>query len=152
MNFTQAIRTVFRENYANFSGRASRAQFWWWALFLILIYMIFSGLFIVFGGANWLNEIWNATASGAVSIPPAPGMVKFLGFAYLIFVLAVILPNLAVTTRRFHDRGLSGWIFLALLIGTIIPYLGLISAIAIIVICILPGNPGDNKYGAQPAG
>ena len=75
MTFNESIQTCFKK-YAEFGGRASKSEFWWWNLFVLLISM----------GANIISD---ATA----------GLV-FLG---------TLLPCLAVSSRRLHDIGRSGW-------------------------------------------
>ncbi|MBD9374221.1 DUF805 domain-containing protein [Rhizobium sp. ARZ01] len=88
MNFQEAVSTVFSK-YADFTGRAGRAEFWWFALFNLIASVIL-GLIdqAIFG-----QEI--------------------LG---IIFALGVLLPGIAVAARRLHDIGRSGW---WLLIGLI---------------------------------
>ena len=62
---------------------------------------------------------------------------------YAIYTLSVLLPNLAVSVRRLHDVGKSGWMcFIAL-----IPLIG---TIWILVIMLTDSNPGKNKYGENP--
>jgi uncharacterized membrane protein YhaH (DUF805 family) len=94
MTFAESIRTCFSK-YVDFNGVASRSEFWWFILFLIIVGVV-------------LNIIDQA-----------------LGTAVLggIFALATILPQLAVGARRLHDTGRSGWwwlIVLVPLIGTIV--------------------------------
>jgi uncharacterized membrane protein YhaH (DUF805 family) len=59
--------------------------------------------------------------------------------------LALLIPSLAAGSRRLHDIGKSGWLQL---LG-LIPIIGWI---LLIYWCAQPGEPGDNKYGAAPAG
>ena len=83
MNFKDAIKTCLKNKYANFSGRASRSEFWFFYLFNIIVYAILLLL------------------SVTVSF-------KFL-WVFGIFVLGIIIPALAVTFRRLHDINKSGW-------------------------------------------
>lgn len=103
---------VVKDNYANFSGRASVKEFWMFVLFNIIFSIALAAI-------------------GAI-----------LKFYYLgaIYSLAVLIPSLAVSVRRLHDTGKSGWM---LLLG-LIPFVGLI----LIYFFIINGNEGDNKYGA----
>lgn len=78
MGPADAIKSCFR-NYATFSGRASRAEYWWFSLFAFVVYIV---LF-------FLGKI---------------GLVLAI-----IAVLALIVPGLAVAVRRLHDTGRSGW-------------------------------------------
>ena len=62
---------------------------------------------------------------------------------YAIYTLAVLIPNLAVSVRRLHDVGKSGWMcFIAL-----IPLIG---AIWLLVLMLTDSNSGENEYGANP--
>ena len=87
MTFTGAIATCLRK-YVVFSGRATRAEFWWWMLAVTIASVVLS---IVDG-------VVSAATGG-----------KFEEVLSTIFSLAVLLPNLAVTSRRLHDIGKSGW-------------------------------------------
>lgn len=92
----QAVRTCLQK-YATFSGRARRAEFWWWALAILLASLALNL-------ADWL--LFGSHAQPLSSL----------------FSLAVLLPNLAVGARRLHDTDRSGW---WLLIG-LVPLIGLI--------------------------
>ena len=85
MSFGEAIQTVFRK-YAEFTGRATRPEFWWWALFNLL----------VAGALNFFNVI-------------RIGENAYLGSLLAgLWGVAVLLPNLAVAVRRLRDAG-YGW-------------------------------------------
>jgi len=113
------------QNYANFSGRARRSEYWYFRLVTSLLLIGF----VIFGAM--LSAIL-----GDVGFPIA--MVVF--FLYLI---ASIIPSLAVTVRRMHDIGKSGWtMFVAL-----IPFAG---PIWILVLLITDGEHGENYYGPDP--
>ena len=104
MPFSQAIRTCLRR-YADFKGRATRAEFWWWW---------WLGCGLVAGMMNLLQAA--LIASVAFEWWPGDwgfGLWALLAFAVAqvgrIVTLALILPSLAVTSRRLHDTGRSGW-------------------------------------------
>ena len=118
MSFTAAVTNVLINNYASFKGRASRSEYWWFFLFTFLISIITAIIDIVAFGVE-------------------------LGFISLIAILAMILPSIALTVRRIHDFGQSGWLFLV----TIIPILGWI---AIFIFGILEGETYPNKYCPVP--
>ena len=110
------------KKYAVFSGRAQRAEFWYFHLFTILIGIV---LRII----SWL-----------VKDPIIFSGYHSLG---LIYTLATIIPMISVEIRRFHDIGKSGWwIFISL-----IPLVGPIWAI---VLMMFDSQPGANKYGPNP--
>lgn len=114
MNFVEAVASVFGK-YATFSGRARRSEYWWFFLFDVIVSVV---MFAV---------------DTAIKTP-IPG---------LIVSLALLLPALAVTVRRLHDTGRSGWF---ILIG-IIPIVG---SIVLIVFACQDSQPGENQYGPSP--
>jgi uncharacterized membrane protein YhaH (DUF805 family) len=137
MGFTEAVRTVLTQKYATFSGRASRSEYWWYYLFYCLVMLafgiLFTGVVAASGGANGYPSL-------------AIGVMVIGGLA----VLATILPALAVQIRRFHDRNISGWWYLALIILGMVPHVGFIASIAILVISVMKGTEGPNKFGPDP--
>ncbi|MEM1289289.1 MAG: DUF805 domain-containing protein [Pseudomonadota bacterium] len=116
-DLAESVKTVlFR--YAQFQWRARRREFWWWVLFYFLVSL---GLIIV---DNML-------------FPP---QIASLGVLSNLFGLAVLVPSIAVTSRRLHDIGRSGW---WQLVG-FIPVLGW----AVMVWWLSrPSDPEDNQYG-----
>ena len=103
MPFSQAIKTCLRR-YVDFSGRATRAEFWWWWLGCGLVagmMNLLQAALIASVAFEWWPENWGF------------GPLALLAFVVAqvgrIFNLALILPSLAVTSRRLHDIGRSGW-------------------------------------------
>ena len=86
MNFKNAITTCLKDKYANFNGRASRSEFWFFYLFLLISYAIL----ISFVAVSLYLFMW----------------------LFGIFAFAMIIPSLAVTVRRLHDVNKSGWFIL----------------------------------------
>jgi uncharacterized membrane protein YhaH (DUF805 family) len=111
-------KKVVLENYANFDGRARRAEFWWYFL------------------ANLLISI----ACNIVDAVIGLGLGGGIGVLGLIYSLAVLVPGLAVGVRRLHDTGKSGWFLLLALI----PIVGII---VLIVFWATDGQPTANQYG-----
>lgn len=119
------------KNYATFSGRARRSEYW----FFVLFNLIFSIVAIILD--NLLGTTFNITSIDGQQIP------IFYGYIYLIYALFVFLPSLAVLVRRLHDTGKSGWfIFISL-----IPIVG---AIWLLVLTFMDSVYGANKYGPNP--
>ncbi len=117
MGFQDAVRTCF-EKYATFNGRAARPEFWWFALFLVLANIVL-GL-----------------ADGAVF----PGDTRLLG---PLFTLATIVPTIAVSVRRLHDIGKTGWWVLLHLI----PVIGFL---VMLYFYVQRSEDGPNEYGPPP--
>jgi uncharacterized membrane protein YhaH (DUF805 family) len=101
-----------KNHYADFTGRATRQEFWMYILFYLLIY---------------------------ICIGIIGGIIKFPQIVFL-FSLAVLVPGIAISARRLHDIGKSGW--WQILFG--IPVIGLI---IMIIWLATDSEPGTNKYG-----
>lgn len=125
-----AVKEVFSK-YATFQGRATRSEYWWWALTVWLAL-----------GVPWIAA---ALITGATHIHlEASPIAGLLGLYTLIVVLGAVVPSLAVAMRRMHDIGQSGALFLINLVPTI-------GAIVFLVLCGLPSKPFANEYGLAPA-
>lgn len=129
----ESITSVLR-NYGNFNGWAQRSEFWWFSLAWILLYGLIYALFAVPMDVDegiYSENTWAIT-----------GFVLFL--VWLILAIALILPSLAVTCRRLHDTGKSGWFQLLNLVP--FPF----GAILVYILCAMPGTRGPNQYGPDP--
>ena len=124
MSFGQAISSVFK-NYANFNGRARRSEFWFFALFNLIIYLAASVINCLIAGSSDTTSI--------------------IGIIYLLYSLATILPSLAVSWRRLHDIGKSG----AYILFILIPLVGWIFLLAWFV---KDSDMGENRFGPNPKG
>jgi uncharacterized membrane protein YhaH (DUF805 family) len=128
-SFGQAVSRFWR-NYVNFSGRASRSEYWWVALFVGIISIALSVLALVFGGGH----VDNATGT----FTWGAGYYLFTGISYL-WSLAVLLPGLGVAWRRLHDTNRSGAFYFLVLI----PFIG---AIILLVFMIQDSNPAGERF------
>lgn len=110
------------KQYADFAGRARRKEYWMFTLFNIIF------LFLAAIIDNILGIAYEAIGYGPLST---------------LYMLAVLIPGLAVTVRRLHDIGKSGW---WVLIG-LIPVVG---AIVLLVFMVMDSQPGGNQFGPNP--
>jgi uncharacterized membrane protein YhaH (DUF805 family) len=110
------------KKYAVFGGRARRKEYWYFVLFNILISIVLAIIDRVAG---------TLSASGGIGL---------LGGLYM---LAVLIPGLAVSVRRLHDTNRSGWWFLIVLVP-------LIGAIVLLVFFVQDSQPSENQYGPNP--
>ena len=115
---------VMRDNYANFNGRARRKEYWMFTLFFLL-FALLAGFVI-----GILSAVGETAAMIAIILA-------------VIWYLAHLVPSLAVTVRRLHDTGKSGWFYLLALI----PYIG---GLIIFIFTVIDGDKGDNAYGPDP--
>jgi len=121
MSFTDAVRTCLSK-YVDFSGRARRSEYWWFALFVILAGAVGAILDGLFGTRSDLG-------TGVVQ-----GLIN----------LALLLPGLAVAVRRLHDTGRTGW---WILIG-LVPLVGWI----VLLVFYVQDSVPDNEHGPNPKG
>ncbi|MFT4598121.1 MAG: uncharacterized membrane protein YhaH (DUF805 family) [Bacteroidia bacterium] len=106
----QYFKECYTKNYANFEGRARRKEYWGFILFFMVIYF---ALFVI------------------MSVTQTPA----IGILIILFYLGSFIPIIAVTCRRMHDTGKSGWFQL-------IPIYGF-------VLTFLDGDQGSNEFGAD---
>ncbi len=137
-DFWRAIGICFRK-YADFNGRAPRAEYWWWVLFQWLIgltaTMIDTPTYLAYFAA--LSNNW--PSSGLP--PPFP---YSLGLSLTSLVnLALFLPTLSVSVRRLHDLDKSGWWLL-------LSFIPLIGWIILLVWACTRGTRGPNRFGPNP--
>ena len=117
MKFDEAIKSFFA-NYATFSGRARRSEYWFSYLFLVIGYF----------GATIIDMVIFDLAFDE------------FGVVYGLFALATFIPWLAVTWRRLHDMGKGGGSFFFILIP-------LVGVILLIVWLTTDSEPKANAYG-----
>jgi uncharacterized membrane protein YhaH (DUF805 family) len=110
------------KKYADFSGRASRTEYWTFALISLVIELVLGYIDI---------------HTGMVSATLNFGLLSGL------YALAVLLPSIAVGVRRLHDTSRSGWWMLICLI----PILG---GLVLLVFFVLDSNPETNAWGPSP--
>ena len=122
---------VFKQ-YADFNGRARRKEYWMFYLIQMLISLALS-ISILY---QFINSISNGSSEGMLGT-----LVIYL--IMIIYGIGSFIPALAVSVRRLHDIGRSGlWLFIYL-----IPIVGFIW---LLILCVTPGNIGDNLYGPDP--
>ena len=140
------------KKYADFTGRAPRAEYWWFVLLYVVAYLVATILDSVLG---------------------LGGMLYTYGPITLLLALTVLVPSIAVTVRRLHDTNRSGWwimlavipyLILGIMVGSaaangdmtglatagLFSIVALIGAIVLLVFMVLPGTKGDNRFGPDP--
>jgi uncharacterized membrane protein YhaH (DUF805 family) len=110
--------------YAVFTGRARRKEYWY---YFLINFLFVTALLLIDQFAGTLD--------------PEAGVGLFSG----IYMLAVLVPGLAVAVRRLHDSDRTGWWVLLALIPIIGP-------IVLIFLLIQDSTPGDNRFGPNPKG
>ena len=133
MNFVEAIGSGFK-NYFNFKGRASKSAFWYFLLFEFIYFFIAGFLLSMMGVSEDIFAI-----------------------ATLFLVLPIAVPGIAVTARRIHDFGKSGWMQCIFIPGFVIDeFLGtgyviwLVTFVIFAIYCSQNGSSKKNKFGFKP--
>jgi uncharacterized membrane protein YhaH (DUF805 family)/cold shock CspA family protein len=124
------VRTL-TSNYANFRGRARRKEYWGYVLFYTILLIV-----VMVIGVSLDNSAGNLVGQQIPTATIAAGS---------LFLLATLIPGIALTVRRQHDIGLSGWFYLLVLV----PYVG---GLIVFVFTLIPSQKHDNKWGPVPYG
>lgn len=171
MTFAQSVKTCFRK-YFTFAGRASRSEYWWFFLFIILSSLVCGALdSLLFGSGTYEAEL---TDTNVALRAEADGPLTTL------FSLGTFIPALAAGWRRMHDSGRSGLYLLYPLIamaglGMFLAVFGsfgatgtgalggpvaIITVVAVIILALSPfivlfwltrpSQSGSNTYGPNP--
>jgi uncharacterized membrane protein YhaH (DUF805 family) len=135
LSFSEAIKTCFQK-FAEFRGRASRPEFWWFAL---LYYLVIFAPVVAFLFISQDSDSFN---QATFDNPGTNGTGLVFGLILSVAVLAMLIPYLAVGTRRLHDTGKPGWWWFI----TLVPF----GSIILIVFWAIEGDKGSNQYGPPP--
>lgn len=117
VGFTEAVRLGLKR-WQDFQGRSTRAEYWWWALCGVLVAV--------------LSQIIDAIHGAGPVV-------------YVISMLALMIPGLAVTVRRLHDINRTGW-WMLLIFGSIV----IIPPFILVYFCVQPSDQGSNRFGPRP--
>lgn len=110
------------KQYAVFSGRARRKEYWFFFLFNFIAN-------VILGVVDYMTGTFSETLS--------------MGLLSGIYTVAVLIPSIAVSVRRLHDTNRSGWWLLIALV----PFIG---PLVVLIFMVLDGTPGDNRFGPDP--
>ena len=134
-NLITAYKSMFKK-YAKFDGRSRRSEYWWASLMNYIIVMVaYMIMFIPMMAAGISGNVSGGTAA----------IMIIMGVVLVLYAFAIIVPSIALTVRRLHDTGRSGWFVLL----SLIPYIG---GIILFVFTVLDSTPGPNQYGPNPKG
>jgi len=131
----------FFKNYANFTGRASRSEFWWVCLWM---FIAFFGVGIVFGiigaiaDASWRSSYDYGYSYGYGS-SGSEILGGFFGVILIIAFLGIVIPSIAITWRRLHDANMPGPLYFI----TFVPYVG---SLVVLIFMFLSPKPEGRRY------
>ena len=113
---------VALKKFAVFQGRARRKEYWYFVLFNVIIGFVLAFIDGLIGTYD---------------------MVTRIGFLSVLYSLAVLVPGVAVSVRRLHDTGRSGWWIL-------INFIPIIGVIVFLILTVRDSQPQENQYGPNP--
>jgi uncharacterized membrane protein YhaH (DUF805 family) len=157
VNFQTAIRSGFN-NYANFKGRATRAEYWWWALFSLIVQLVTSGqnaigdligLAILLPSiAVTIRRLHDTNRRGWWFALP----IGSLGLAFITFMaFAVSTAFSLVDPSEWDPQNLfDGGSFIAILIIVLALISAVTTGVANFVFTLLKGDAGENRFGPPP--
>ncbi|NJC33476.1 uncharacterized membrane protein YhaH (DUF805 family) [Sphingomonas jejuensis] len=116
--------------YADFKGRSGRREFWFFQLFIVVVLLAAQV-------AMFTNDPGMSRSEASERFP------VWAGYGLLPF----LVPLFAVTVRRLHDLGWSGWWLIPLILAGAIPAIDTIAGLAWLIIMALPGSRRDNRFG-----
>lgn len=128
-SFGQSVQRFFKK-YADFTGRASRSEYWWWILFSVIVAIVLEVLALVLGSIG-------ATVNDDGTSTPGP-LFWLVGVLILVWGLGTIVPHLAIVWRRLHDANLAGPFFFL----SFIPF----GSIVVLILTILPSKPEGARF------
>jgi len=112
--------------FVTFSGRASRAEYWFFFLFNVGVMVVAVFLDQLLGTGVDLDSSGSDT-----------------GLLTLIWYLVEVLPSISVSVRRLHDRNRSGWWYFFVFVPVAGP-------ITLLIWYCMRGTSGDNRFGPDP--
>ncbi|HMI40865.1 MAG TPA: DUF805 domain-containing protein [Sphingomicrobium sp.] len=142
------------QKYADFSGRAPRAEYWWFILAVVVAYVVVTIVESILGINRMVAGVYGPIA--------------------VALMLGTLVPSIAVAVRRLHDTNRSGWWILlpvvpyclafvlggaammngggmtGLGVASIFLLIGAGCALLLLIFYVLPGTAGDNGYGPDP--
>lgn len=138
------------KRYADFKGRSRRKEYWMFVLLNLIVSTVLLGPLVVsiISNADAL-DLADDTADLDALASAGPVGLAFAG-VYILWALAIFIPSIALTIRRLHDRDMSGWWYLGLVVVSLVPVIGSLGSIALLVLMALPGTAGPNRFGPDP--
>lgn len=129
MTFIESVKSAYR-NYVKFSGRASRSEYWWYALFQGVIAIVIA---VIEGGTTTVTTVDGLSAAYAA------------GPVGSVWALVNLIPSIAIGVRRLHDKDRSGWWLLII-------FIPLVGALVLLYWFVTRGSESANRFGPDPLG
>ena len=139
IGFKEATRRGLSQ-WKNYSGRATIAEYWWYFLFEILIFLPVYVVIIIGLAVSTPRHSKATLTTAATTTGGSSALATLMLLLFLVVVVLLAIPRIALSVRRLHDTNRSGWY---LLLG-FVPF----GSIVLLVFFCGPSHPGPNEYGA----
>ncbi|PYY37374.1 DUF805 domain-containing protein [Curtobacterium sp. MCBD17_030] len=140
ISFPNAVKRFFKK-YVRFDGRASRSEFWWWSLASFIVVAVLYALLGIGGAMSDLRtDPTTGTTTGSFS-----ALYWIATVLLVVFGLAVVIPNLAITWRRLHDANLAGPFYF-------LGFIPIVGGIIVLVLTVLPSKREGQRFDRPERG
>jgi uncharacterized membrane protein YhaH (DUF805 family) len=127
----------------DYSGRSRRREFWLFQLLKVL-----TGILLAIG-LSFAGALTSAPLFSDRTVANMLGNFTLL-VTLLLYILFFLPAEIALTVRRWHDIGNSGWTIVVVLLFSLIPVIGFVAALVHFAAMCWPGDKGANRYGFPP--
>ncbi len=134
-SFGQAVSRYFRK-YATFTGRASRSEFWWVRLFLVVLSLVVALPVSLIVGLTSERRFNGTLVYSPVGIAAT--------IVAILIAVALLIPEIALTVRRLHDANYSGWYYLLALVPSV-------GGIIILILTLASSRPEGVRFDRETA-
>ena len=143
ISFGAAIKRFFKK-YVRFDGRASRSEFWWWALANGIVTAVLYVIYIIGFASSDRQTTTTSTSVQSTVTSPSPLFI-IGGILLFLWALAVLVGNLALVWRRLHDANLAGPFFF-------LGFIPIVGGIILLVLYLLPSKPEGARFDQPQRG
>lgn len=132
--------------YAQFAGRSRRREYWSFVLLNVAVLVGMTVLLIRYSNAvrRGILAAGGDVAGIYAALFSGPGLIL------AVWCLAMAVPGAAVSVRRLHDRGLSGWFLVAFAVAELIPRVNVLATLVFLGLMAMAGTAGQNRFGPDP--
>ncbi|PHS76608.1 MAG: DUF805 domain-containing protein [Robiginitomaculum sp.] len=144
MGFIEAIKS-FYGRYVDFQTRSTRSEYWW-----IVLYQIIVGIILAI---PVMGSVVSVAMSGGLENDPMAMYGAFFslsGLPIILFALVNFIPGIALAVRRIHDFDRTGWLYLIVIFGGMIPIIGMLVSLGWLIVNFFKGTTGPNRFGDDP--
>jgi uncharacterized membrane protein YhaH (DUF805 family) len=143
ISLPNAVRRFFTK-YIRFDGRASRSEYWWWALTNFIVLAVLYTLYGIGAATSESQTVSNGSVTTTAMTSPSVLFV-IAGILIGIWGLGTIIPNLAITWRRLHDANFAGPFYF-------LGFIPVVGPIILLVFFVMGSKPEGQRFDRPERG